>query len=108
MKLILFTSRLPLGKCLLLVTNNIHGNINTVNFFYTKLTLYYFFYVSLVIFQVVRSATGKCMETMARENWDVQEFIGQRAQVKLVDASSDHWGHINFDDLRGDISCKQD
>ena len=47
------------------------------------------------------------METMARVNWDVKEFIGQRAQVKLVDISSDHWGHINFDDLRGDISCEQ-
>ncbi|XP_078363800.1 uncharacterized protein LOC144648022 [Oculina patagonica] len=55
--------------------------------------------------QVVRRATGKCRETMAREAWDVQEFIGQRACVKLVDASSGGWGHINFDDLKGDINC---
>ena len=47
------------------------------------------------------------METMDRVNWDVKEFIGQHAQVKLVDVSSEHWGHINFDDLRGDISCEQ-
>lgn len=52
MKLILFTSRLPLGKCPLLVTNNIHGNINTVNFFYTKLTLYYFFMYLLLYFRL--------------------------------------------------------
>ena len=65
------------------------------------------FFLFLFIFQVVRRATGKCMETMARVNWDVKEFIGQLAQVKLVDVSSDHWGHINFDDLRGDISCEQ-
>ena len=44
---------------------------------------------------------------MARENWDVKKFIGQRAQVKLVDVSSGPWGHINFDDLRGDITCEQ-
>ena len=61
----------------------------------------------VVLFQVVRRATGKCKETMVRENWDVQEYIGQRAQVKLVDASSELWAHINFDDLRGDISCEQ-
>ncbi|KAL9979435.1 hypothetical protein ACROYT_G017106 [Oculina patagonica] len=56
--------------------------------------------------QVVRSTTGKCTETMVRETWDVQEFIGQRAHVKLVDATSGGWGHINFDDLKGDISCE--
>lgn len=44
---------------------------------------------------------------MAREAWDVQEFIGQRARVKLVDVSSGAWGHINFDDLNGDFSCEQ-
>ncbi|KAJ7357610.1 hypothetical protein OS493_024423 [Desmophyllum pertusum] len=57
---------------------------------------------------VVRQATGKCHETMARETWDVQEFIGQRACVKVVDVSSGGWDHINFDDLKGDISCGQD
>ena len=44
---------------------------------------------------------------MARETWDVEEFVGQRAQVKLIDASSGAWGHINFDDLNGDIDCEQ-
>ena len=45
---------------------------------------------------------------MTRESWEVQEFIGQSACVQLVDNSSDGWGHINFDDLKGDIICEQD
>ena len=44
---------------------------------------------------------------MVRETWDVEEFVGQRAQVNLIDASSGAWGHINFDDLNGDIICGQ-
>ena len=42
---------------------------------------------------------------MYRKSWDVKEFIGQYAQVRLVDERSGGWGHINFDDLRGDIVC---
>lgn len=60
-----------------------------------------------IIFQVVKSITGKCSETMVRETWDFEEFVGQRAQVNLIDASSGGWGHINFDDLNGDIICGQ-
>ena len=56
--------------------------------------------------QVVRKETaGSCSETMYRKSWDVKEFIGQYAQVRLVDERSGSWGHINFDDLRGDIVC---
>ena len=46
---------------------------------------------------MVRTATGKCTETMIRESWDAQEFVGQEGFVRLVDSSSDSWGHINFD-----------
>ncbi|CAH3033933.1 unnamed protein product, partial [Porites lobata] len=53
--------------------------------------------------QVVRKATGQCTETMARQTWDASEFVGQKAFLRLVDAYSYSWGHINFDDLRGDI-----
>ena len=59
----------------------------------------------VVLFQVVRKATGKCHETMTRKFWEVGDFIGRTAQVKLVDFSSRKWGHINFDDLRGDFTC---
>ena len=42
---------------------------------------------------------------MYRKSWDVKELIGQYAQVRLVDERACGWGHINFDDLRGDIIC---
>ena len=58
-------------------------------------------------FQVVKSSTGSCSETMSRKFWDVHAFVGRTARVKLVDFSSGGWGHINFDDLGGDISCGQ-
>ena len=45
------------------------------------------------------------METMYPRSWDVRDLIGQHAQVRLIDESSDGWGHINFDDLTGDIIC---
>ena len=55
--------------------------------------------------QAVRNETGNCYETMYRKSWDVKEFIGQYAQVRLVDEGSGGWDHINFDDLKGDIIC---
>ena len=61
--------------------------------------------MTALVFQVVHKDTGNCTETMTRKTWDVGSFVGQRARLKLVDFSSDAWGHINFDDLRGDISC---
>lgn len=50
--------------------------------------------------EAVLQATGKCRETMERQSWDVSPYIGQTAQIRLVDASSGKWGHINFDDVR--------
>ena len=58
--------------------------------------------------QVVRQATGNCLETLIRKTWDVRAFVGQRAYVRLVDVTSGSWGHINFDDLKGEISCGAD
>jgi hypothetical protein len=54
----------------------------------------------LVDGQVVQRATGKCAETMERVRWNVSPFIGRAAQIRLIDASSGGWGHINFDDVR--------
>lgn len=48
----------------------------------------------------VRQSTGKCTETMAREEWNVADFMGKKAMIRLVDSSSGGWGHINFDDVR--------
>ncbi len=50
--------------------------------------------------QVVLQATGKCTETMERLRWDVSQYIGRTAQIRLIDASGGGWGHINFDDLK--------
>jgi len=44
---------------------------------------------------------------MYRKSWAVQDLINQTARVKLIDYSSDNWGHINFDDLKGDIICEK-
>jgi len=50
--------------------------------------------------QVVLQATGKCTETMERSRWNVSQYIGKTAQIRVIDASSGGWGHINFDDLK--------
>lgn len=50
--------------------------------------------------QPVMKATGKCTETMERVTWNVVPFKGGSAQIRLIDASSGGWGHINFDDVR--------
>jgi hypothetical protein len=54
----------------------------------------------LVDGQVVYRATGKCTETMHRVRWNVSQYRGRTAQVRLVDSSSGGWGHINFDDVK--------
>jgi len=57
--------------------------------------------VELVVDGVVhRQATGKCTETMTREEWNVSNLIGKEASIRLVDNHSGGWGHINFDDVR--------
>ena len=61
----------------------------------------------LLFLQALRSDTGNCKETMTRMTWNVAAYIGQRARVRLIDFSSALWGHINFDDLKGDITCDQ-
>ncbi|KAJ7331631.1 hypothetical protein OS493_019222 [Desmophyllum pertusum] len=53
-----------------------------------------------------RKETSYCNETMNRKSWDVKDLIGQHARVRLIDNSSGRWGHINFDDLKGDIICE--
>ena len=57
------------------------------------------------LFRLCEEQPVSAMKTMTRQFWYVRDFIGQRAQVKLVDFSSRGWGHINFDDLEGDITC---
>ena len=41
-----------------------------------------------------------CIETMYEKSWNVSRFTGSRAQLRLIDHASGHWGHINFDHLQ--------
>jgi fructan beta-fructosidase len=58
----------------------------------------------LVDGQIVRRATGPNdkpggSETLAPESWDVSEFIGQTAFIRIVDMATGGWGHINVDQI---------
>jgi fructan beta-fructosidase len=47
--------------------------------------------------KVVRSATGWRSDRLAPASWEVSRFLGQDAQVQIVDEASGDWGHINVD-----------
>ena len=48
----------------------------------------------------VLHATGNGSDTMQRVTWDLTPFAGHRGRIRIVDASSGDWGHINVDDIR--------
>ena len=45
-------------------------------------------------------ATGNDSDSMRRITWDLTPYAGRRGRIRIVDASSDDWGHINVDDIR--------
>jgi levanase len=49
--------------------------------------------------KVVRTATGNDSETLDWASWDVKEFVGQQAQIKVVDNNRCGWGHILADEF---------
>lgn len=54
--------------------------------------------------RVVRTATGPNTkpggsESLQPDSWDVGEFVGQTAQIEIVDAATGGWGHINVDQI---------
>lgn len=49
--------------------------------------------------EVVRQATGSFGEWLEWSAWDVSEFQGQEARIRIVDANSGGWGHINVDQI---------
>ena len=57
-------------------------------------------YVELIVdgFGVAR-VTGQCSEKMQRVFFDTSSYLQRAAQIRIVDASSDKWGHINVDDI---------
>lgn len=48
----------------------------------------------------VRGASGKNTEVMQRITWDVDELLGKRAFLRIVDGNRGGWGHVTFDDFR--------
>lgn len=48
----------------------------------------------------VMAETGKNTETMERVTWDLHPLAGRLGRIRIVDESSDAWGHINADDFR--------
>lgn len=48
---------------------------------------------------VVRTTTGHDEERLHWESWDVVDYIGQTAQLEIVDQNTTGWGHINVDHL---------
>ena len=50
--------------------------------------------------QQAHSSRGKNSETMERESWDLSAQAGKIGKIRIVDTSSDPWGHINVDDFR--------
>jgi uncharacterized protein (DUF608 family) len=53
----------------------------------------------LVDGKVVRRATGKDDNHMARSSFDVTEFAGKTAQIKIYDHGTGPWGNIGVDDI---------
>ena len=49
--------------------------------------------------KVVRTATGNDSETLDWASWNVKEFVGQQAQIKVVDNNRFGWGHILADEF---------
>ncbi len=54
----------------------------------------------LIAGRVVREATGRESEELMPASWDVGEFLGQTAQLRIVDHATGGWGHLLVDDLR--------
>ena len=49
--------------------------------------------------EVVRTATGRNSETLDWASWDVAEFAGQEASVRIVDNNRFGWGHVLVDQV---------
>jgi len=48
---------------------------------------------------VVQSATGQDSEILKWDGWDVSQWVGQTAQIQIVDNATGSWGHILVDHI---------
>jgi fructan beta-fructosidase len=53
----------------------------------------------LVDGNVVRSTTGKDAEALDWASWDVKDLAGKQARIRIVDANTGGWGHLNVDHI---------
>jgi len=49
--------------------------------------------------KIVRTASGDNNEDMKWKSWDVSEFVGQTAQIQIIDNATGGWGHICVDHI---------
>ena len=49
---------------------------------------------------VLKEIPTACKEAMTEKSWNVTDYAGKHAQLRLVDHYSGHFGHINFDHLQ--------
>lgn len=54
--------------------------------------------------KIVRSTTGRSKtpqdtEALTTTSWDVQNYLGKKASIQILDLASGGWGHINVDDI---------
>ena len=45
-------------------------------------------------------ATGRCSERMKEIQWNVGEFFGRSAQIRIVDIGRGKWNHISVDNFK--------
>lgn len=50
-----------------------------------------------ILGKVVRTSTGENREELSWHGWDVGAFMGQSAVIRIIDLSTDGWGHITVD-----------
>jgi hypothetical protein len=49
--------------------------------------------------KLTRSATGRQMDNMVRQTWDIRAFRGKMAEIRIVDDSTETWGYIAVDEI---------
>jgi hypothetical protein len=59
-------------------------------------------YVALCLLdgREVRRGQGVCDQKMVDVEWDVREFAGQQALLRVADGHTGGWGHVTLDDVR--------
>lgn len=47
--------------------------------------------------KIVRTAAGAQSEILNEAVWDISEFMGQKGYIKIIDLSTESWGHVLAD-----------